>query len=279
MSALPQRTRTLVKDFFFKEKFGLTSTQTDIMAYLINIASWAKCVGDGFYLILTRKIENDLSLKIKTIEASLLKLKKLNLIEITQVNVDEWSSGRKFRAIKITNRGNTYNNSYKKVEIQDEISALHKKIEKLEKNLEYTTKNLENTAKKLGEYENSKNRGNKDITHNVDIELLNDFKQEITDKFKNTTEPICNNVDGWEKETEIYINNYNKISAMTKNQEYKQVDNPIDILKFWKWLYENQHRIGDIQKFKEKPEISKLLKYIGLTLIINQQILASLITP
>ena len=65
----------------------------------------------------------------------------------------------------------------------------------------------ENTAKKLGEYENSKNRGNKDITHNVDIELLNNFKQEITDKFKNTTDPICNNVDGWEKETEIYINN------------------------------------------------------------------------
>ncbi len=41
MSAMPQRTRVLIKDLLFQEKYKLTNTQIDIMSYIFNSQTWA----------------------------------------------------------------------------------------------------------------------------------------------------------------------------------------------------------------------------------------------
>jgi hypothetical protein len=95
----------LVKDFTFKEKFNLTHTQTDIMSYFVNLSSWAYTEGSGYYLAVTNKIMMDLDLQIKTVEACILKLKKLNLIKVKCMLVKEWSTQTKHRYIAITSKG------------------------------------------------------------------------------------------------------------------------------------------------------------------------------
>jgi hypothetical protein len=42
---LPKRTRTLVKDILFQEKYRLTHTQVDIMAYITNALTWQLKLG------------------------------------------------------------------------------------------------------------------------------------------------------------------------------------------------------------------------------------------
>jgi len=42
---LPQRTRILIKDVLFQEKYRLSHTQLDIMAYIVNALTWATKVG------------------------------------------------------------------------------------------------------------------------------------------------------------------------------------------------------------------------------------------
>ena len=69
MSAKPQFTQTLVKDFNFQRKYNLTSTQTDVMAYLSLLNLWAMNMGNDFHLLLHSKIQKDLCLGQKTEEA------------------------------------------------------------------------------------------------------------------------------------------------------------------------------------------------------------------
>jgi len=56
---IPNRTQILVKDLIFQEKYNLTHTQTDLMAYLVNVTKWAMEV-DGYFIITTKKIISDL---------------------------------------------------------------------------------------------------------------------------------------------------------------------------------------------------------------------------
>jgi len=42
---LPQRTRILIKDVLFQEKYRLSHTQLDIMAYIVNALTLATKVG------------------------------------------------------------------------------------------------------------------------------------------------------------------------------------------------------------------------------------------
>ncbi|MCK4441933.1 MAG: hypothetical protein KAU90_07985, partial [Sulfurovaceae bacterium] len=73
---IPQRyqkfTQTTVLDRKFRLKYGLTYAQTEIMSYLVMIpTSWKNIIFiDGYFVILTKKIQNDLLLGEKTIEAS-----------------------------------------------------------------------------------------------------------------------------------------------------------------------------------------------------------------
>jgi DNA-binding HxlR family transcriptional regulator len=109
MSAVPQRTQILIKDLPFQEKYHLSHTQTDLMAYLVNVISWAICI-DGYYVILTNKILSDLpTIGIKTLEASLKALKDLGLIECKMVEVPQWKGKFKYRGMKLTSKGKEYN--------------------------------------------------------------------------------------------------------------------------------------------------------------------------
>ena len=140
MSAIPpHRTHTLVKDFIFQEKYKLTS------------------------------IKDDLRLNIKTIEASLLELKKLNLIETKLVDVEIWESHKKFRAIKVTKRGKEYNQSFYNPKEKKIIVDLEAEIQELKKKNQALAKQMEDTPKKIGFEETSKNRGNNSTTPFVDI--------------------------------------------------------------------------------------------------------------
>lgn len=77
---LPKRTQILVKNLLFQKKYNLSHSQTDLMAYLVNVYYWAISV-DGYFVINTSKIKSDLpKMSEKTIEASLKILKDLGLI-------------------------------------------------------------------------------------------------------------------------------------------------------------------------------------------------------
>ena len=69
LNELPKCTRTTVIDHIFKRKYGLTLTQTIIMSYLLMLKNWSIFI-DGYYILTTTKIENDLVLGTKTVEAS-----------------------------------------------------------------------------------------------------------------------------------------------------------------------------------------------------------------
>ena len=159
-------TRTLVKDLVFQRKYNLTSTQTDIMSYLINLPYWAKKIGE-YSLILTKKIMSDLKLGLKTVEASFTKLKKLKLIEIVKVKVKEWGIGKNFRGIKISVRGLEYNTRFtsgQRKEAEQKIKKLELRLAELEKILAEnpTPKNLES----------SKIRGNKTLTNSDNKKII-----------------------------------------------------------------------------------------------------------
>jgi hypothetical protein len=107
-------TRTLVKDFIFQRKYNLSDTQTMFVSYLTLLPNWAMERGDGYFVLLTSKIENDLKWGIKTIEATLNVLKKLGLIETMLVKVPLWDTDKNFRAIRLTEKGQEYNLAYLK---------------------------------------------------------------------------------------------------------------------------------------------------------------------
>ncbi len=65
---------------------------------MMIVQSWKEIIViDGYFVILTSKIKNDLLLGKKIIKASITKLKKLGLIETTLVKVPQWKSNENFR--------------------------------------------------------------------------------------------------------------------------------------------------------------------------------------
>ena len=65
------------------------------------------------------------------------------------------------------------------------------------------------------------------------------FTLEVTKRFGKSSQLICNFVPNWMKETTFYINSYNKLSIITPNGEYKQLIDPIQVNRFWQWLFKN----------------------------------------
>jgi hypothetical protein len=121
-------THTTVLDRKFRLEHGLTYAQTEVMSYLVMIlTSWKNIIFiDGYFVILTSKIQNDLLLGEKTIEASFTKLKKLGLIETKLVKVPQWKSNENFRGVKITEKGKSYSLSHYKPKVHQEIADLKK---------------------------------------------------------------------------------------------------------------------------------------------------------
>ena len=108
---LPKRTRTLVKDILFQEKYRLTHTQVDIMAYITNALTWAIKVG-AFFPVSTKKFHEDLpQISEKTLEESLRALKAMELIEVQMITVAKWGNAY-VRGISILPKGLEYNATF-----------------------------------------------------------------------------------------------------------------------------------------------------------------------
>jgi len=262
MSALPQRTQILVKDLLFQEKYNLSHTQTDLMAYLVNVTYWATYV-EGYYVIATKKVMSDLPcLGEKTFEASLKVLKEFGLIESKIVEVTSWRGKPKLRAIRLTYKGKEYNSKLV-LPSQDE------KVKRLEKELKEALEKLSLSEEKVQSEKPDTIEKERRVTL-PKKEKLDSFIQESTEHFGLTSRPICNFVPSYNKETTFYINSYNKLSIITQNNELKQLKNPKSVNEFWQWLYLNPQRIGDKIDFLQTPTLKELKqRYIDRPIEIN----------
>ena len=284
MSVTPTFSLKLIKDFDFKEKFNLTDTQTDVMAYFVNLSSWAYTDGNGYYLALTSKIMNDLGLGLKTVEASILKLKKLNLISTRQMEVKEWLTGIKHRYVTITAKGRTYDNAYfppkesqKLNDLESQNRELREKIKTMEMAV-LTEKELlkERNEAKENREEETTTQPTKFKSSTLAFQTIEILKASITRRYKKNQKPICNQVDGWLAKTEFYINNYGNLAVLTPEKDFKQVDGISDVNQFWEWLFNHQDSIGITKKIPKRPNISSLLKFIGEKFKLNDEILYTL---
>jgi hypothetical protein len=109
-------------DMLFLRKYKLSYSQMMVLYYLLLLKNWVTFSEDNHYVIMSTKIEKDLKLHPKTIEASITKLKKLELISIKRVKVKKWNSQKTYRAIGITPLGKEFNLShYKENQYQHSI--------------------------------------------------------------------------------------------------------------------------------------------------------------
>ena len=128
-STLPKCTRTAVIDLLFMRKYQLTQTQMLVMYYLLMLKNWAKYRKGDYCVILSKKIEKDLGLHQKTVEASITVLKKLSLIHTIRCEIKDWSLTRTYRAIAISSLGKEYNLSYYKEDEYQNSVELEKENE------------------------------------------------------------------------------------------------------------------------------------------------------
>jgi hypothetical protein len=104
-----------------------------------------------------------------------------------------------------------------------------------------------------------------------DLEFTSLIKT-VTKEFGATSEPICNGVKGWKKETQFYINSYNKLTILSPSGEVVQLKNPIEIGDFWKYLDKNRHQIGKVIDFTKKPTVDELNnRYAKMDIVLKER--------
>jgi len=269
MSAVPNRTQILIKDLPFQEKYNLSHSQTDLMAYLVNVIYWAINV-EGYFVITTSKIMSDLpAMGQKTIEANLKVLKDLGLIECKIVEVTPWQGKPKLRGVKLTSKGEEYNAKLVLPSQDEEVKRLKLEI----KELKETIKNLT-----VSESETSTPKEEKQTEPSVPtptlppLEAIETFISDVTKRFGRTAQPICNGFPKWNKETTFYINSYHKLTVITAQNEHRQLKNPLEIQHFWQWLFTHHNRIGDIIDFTKEPTIKALeQRFLKQTIKIGEK--------
>ena len=269
---LPKRTRILVKDLLFQEKHYLSDTQVDIMSYIFNAFTWAMKV-EGHIILTSKKITDDMPrIGLKTLEASLKELEDKGLIEKNVVQVPIWKNAR-VRGIKITSNGMKYNSSIYTSSHLAMMDTFQKRVEELENELaKLVALNAQNKSENSETSDNSEtSEPNENIqtnetqppvtkpqtSDNSEVECKEAFMEKVRKKFVLSSEPLCNMVEGWHKETTFYINSYGRLSLDTKSIDCEQIKNPSEVNKFWIWLFKNQHRVGkivDLQKISNKEK-------------------------
>ncbi len=265
---LPKRTRSIVKDLLFQEKYNLSHSQMDLMAYLVNIPFWALAVGDDFYVITSNKIISDIPyFTTKTLEFLFKVLEDKKLIERKLVKVEKWKGIHQVRSIRLTQAGKLYNDHLILPTKNEEFAQLKKENKKLKSEKEALEKKLEEVLANVSFSEEEKEP--KKYKTNQD---LSDFIKETTKDFAITGEPICNCVPKWADSALFYINSYNKLSMKQNNEEEKQIKDASKIHAFWLWLFENQDRIGECIDLSKPLDLEELKrKYIGVQIEINGQ--------
>jgi DNA-binding PadR family transcriptional regulator len=273
MSAVPQRTQFLIKDLFFQTKYNLSHTQMDLMAYFVNLAYWAICI-DGYYAITSHKIMTDMpQIKEKTLEATIKELKAIGLITTTIVEVKKWNKSPKVRGLKLTKKGAEYRNNF----VLPSVDPKVRELEKENRELKETIRQLNITQSETTPPKEEEKPKAPTLPTKKDIEF---FIEDVTRRFGRSSEPICNLVPQWNKETTFYINSYNRLSYLTPQNEYKQLQDPFQIKKIWHWLFDHSNRIGDKIDFSQTPTIQQLKdRFIGRNIKIgtNQSTINNLV--
>ena len=279
---LPKRTRVLVKDILFQEKYKLSHTQVDIMAYIINASMWAVRVG-SFFPITNKKFHTDLpQIGEKTLEEALRELKSMELIEVQMITVPQWNNAR-VRGIQVLPKGLEYNSYFSQMGENEIISHLkHLNMElmaqlKEKDNIIKTEKITENETQAEEKVTKKESKDDKIIEDAIEDKNkysdlgFTEFVKTVTKEFGQTSQPICNGVKGWKKETLFYINSYNKLTIVNQSGEAVQLKNPVEISNFWKYLYENRDKIGQVRDFsKETLTIDELnSRYAKMDIILN----------
>ncbi|CAA6827060.1 MAG: Unknown protein [uncultured Sulfurovum sp.] len=267
---LPKRTRVLVKDILFQEKYKLTHTQVDIMAYIINALTWSTKVG-AFFPVTNKKFHEDLpQISEKTLEESLRVLKAMELIEVQMITVPKWNNAY-VRGIAVLPKGLEYNARYYQAKEQTVIDNLNEQVltkDQEIRELKEQLKHLEatETTTKIVEEATEKDEG----SCYDDLEFTSLVKT-VTKAFGATSEPICNGVKGWKKETQFYINSYNKLTILSPTGEVAQLKSPIEIGDFWKYLSKNRHQIGKVIDFTKKLDIEELNhRYVKMNIVLKE---------
>jgi DNA-binding PadR family transcriptional regulator len=257
---LPNRTLILIKDLLFQEKYSLSHSQTDLMAYLVNVPYWANTV-NGYFVIATAKIMNDLpNMGEKTIEASLKRLKELGLIVSKVVRVTEWNGKPYLRGIRLTKKGREYNAKLVLPSQDKEVLRLKEELKESRKMIE----KLKNGKKSEDIQEERRIEPEKDE--------IDDFREKVTKVFSKNQKFICNSVESWEKETIFYINSYSRLCIIKPNKTQKQLKDPQEIHHFWEWLFKNPERIGNMIDVDKTPTLEELKsKYLDKTAIIKSE--------
>ena len=279
---LPKRTRVLVKDILFQETYKLTHTQVDIMAYIINALGWATKVG-AFFPLTNKKFHEDLpQISEKTLEESLRALKAMELIDVQMITVPSWKNAR-VRGILVLPKGLKYNNSYYQANEQEIIDNLQKQVfakeleikalkEQLEdpETIQKEEKIIEEALLKREEEMIEEALLQQEEGTNFDKLSFTELKDTVTKEFEKSSEPICNGVKGWKKETTFYINSYNKLSVLTPSGNVIQIQDPVKINAFWKYLDVNRHKIGNLIDFSTKLTLEELKKrYLGMNIFFS----------
>jgi len=262
---LPKRTLVLIKDIIFQEKYRLTHTQVDIMAYIINALGWTTKVG-AFFPLTNKKFHEDLpQISEKTLEESLRALKSMGLIEVQMITVPSWNNAR-VRGISVLPKGLEYNSSYYKADEKEVIKSLQEQMRTKEQELVELREELKNikAVDVPKEFQDEKEAKiieeaiEKDDGSKYDDLGFTELIETVTKEFGATSEPICNAVDGWQKETEFYINSYNKLSVLSPSGKVAQLKNPIEINNFWKYISENRDQIGKVIDFTKELNLDVL---------------------
>jgi len=259
---LPKRTFVLIKDLIFQEKYKLTHSQMDLMAYIANASYWAMNV-DGYFILATSKIMSDLpQIGLKTIEANLKALKDLKLITTKIVEVKNWRGKPHLRGVKLTTYGQEYNNHYITSMEDKERKELKDKIKKLEaKNRE-----LEEALANL-QIPQDQTTPTNIVKLSEEEEKFTNFIDDVSKKYQKLSKPICNCVPTWQKEIEFFINSYNKLTIKLKTGEFKQLKDPNKIKSFWEYLYKNPINIGRVIDFSKPINYSELVNRYRFTTI------------
>ncbi len=274
MSVAPKRTIILVKDLLFQEKYHLSHTQTDLMAYFVNLTYWSISV-DGYFVIATSKVMSDLpKMGLKTFEASLKALKDLGLVECKIVEVKQWKGKPKVRGLRLTEKGKEYNKNIILPTQDKRVRELEKKTKELERENQKLKETIDNLTVELEEKNGEEPQ---ETIPQPELKLppkdkVDDFIQETIKQFGANGKPLCNLAPKYNKESIFYINTYNRLSVITPSNDHIQVLNPEYINYFWQWLYLNSHRIGDKIDFSITPTIKQLKdRFVNRTIKIKEE--------
>ncbi|CAA6826975.1 MAG: Unknown protein [uncultured Sulfurovum sp.] len=267
---LPKRTRVLVKDILFQEKYRLTHTQVDIMAYIINALVWSTKVG-AFFPVTNKKFHEDLpQISEKTLEESLRVLKAMELIEVQMITVPKWNNAY-VRGIAVLPKGLEYNARYYQAKEQTVIDNLNEQMltkDQEIRELKEQLKELEATKTNTKIVEEAIEKDN-DMNYN-DLEFTSLVKT-VTKEFGATSQPICNGVKGWKKEVQFYINSYNRLTILSPTGEVVQLKSPLEISDFWKYLSKNRHQIGKVIDFTKKLTVNELNnRYVKMNIVFKE---------